>query len=93
MLPGWTFCNCMQTKALATPRRSTARYVHGHEIDCDEDDDEYVFAITGEVKGEKVTGILVEMSIDSGASANVIGQAKWEQLKKRPIKAKYKEAA
>ena len=49
-----------------------------HEVDCDEDDDEYVFAITGEVKGGKVTGILVEMSIDSGASANVIGQAKWE---------------
>ena len=49
-----------------------------------------MFTITGEVKGGEVTVnigvILVEMSIDSGASANVIGQAKWEQLKKRHIK-------
>ena len=56
----------------------------------DDDDDEYVFAIAGGDHGGRVEvnvgGIPVEMIIDSGASANVISQASWEQLKKCHIK-------
>lgn len=49
-----------------------------------------MFAVVGGNLGGRVVvnigGIPVEMIIDSGASANVISQALWEQLKKRHIK-------
>ena len=49
-----------------------------------------MFAIPGGDHGGKVVvnigGVPVEMIIDSGASANVISQASWEQLKKCHIK-------
>ena len=58
--------------------------------ECKEEEDEYVFAVAGHAQGGKLTvnigGIPVEMIIDSGASANVISQALWEQLKKQHIK-------
>ena len=58
--------------------------------ECKEEEDEYVFAVAGEAQGGKLTvnigGIPVEVKIDSGASANVINQALWKQLKKQHIK-------
>lgn len=58
--------------------------------DCKEQEDEYVSAVAGKAKGGKIIvnigGIPVKMVIDSGASANVISQALWEQMKKQHIK-------
>ena len=58
--------------------------------ECKEEEDEYVFTVSGEAQGGKLTvnigGIPVEMIIDSGARANGISQALWEQLKMQHIK-------
>ena len=85
------FANACKTKFLATPGKSDVRYMPEDSCgdDDDDDDDEYVFAIAGRDHGGKVVnirGVRVEMTIDSGASANVISQASWEQLKKCHIK-------
>ena len=59
--------------------------------DCQEEEDEYVFAVTDDIQGgRKITvysgGIPVKMIIDSGAGANVIiSLALWELLKKQHI--------
>ena len=86
------FANVCKTKFVATPGKSDVRYMQKDVCgdDDDDDDDEYVFAIAGGDHGDKVVvnigGVPVEMIIDSGASANVISQASWEQLKKYHIK-------
>ena len=86
------FANVCKTKFLATPGKSDVRYM---QEDACGDDDEYVFAVVGGDSGGKVVvnigGIPVEMIIDSGASANVISQASWEQLKKCHIKCVSKQ--
>lgn len=82
------FANVCKTKVPATPGGSVVRYMQEHA--SDEDDDEYVFTVAGGDQGGKVIvnigGVPVEMVIDSGASANVICQALWEQLKKCNVK-------
>ena len=82
------FANVCKTKVKEIPRRSRVHYMRVDE--CKEEEDECVFAVAGEAQGGKLTvnigGIPVEMIIDSGASANVISQALWEQLKKQHIK-------
>ena len=81
------FANVCKTKVKEIPSRSRVQYMRVDE--CKEEEDEYVFAVAGEAQGGKLTvnigGISVEMIIDSGASANVISQALWEQLKKQHI--------
>ena len=48
-----------------------------------------MFAVAGEAQGGKlmvnIGGIPEEMIIDSGASANAISHAMWEQLKKQQL--------
>jgi len=61
------------------------------EVDVEEDEDEYVFAVADDESGQgKVTvnigGIPVGVIIDSGSSANVIDQTLWEELKKQHVK-------
>ena len=88
------FANVCKTKFQATPGKSDVRYMQ--ENACGDDDDEYVFAVIGGDHGGKVVvnigGIPVEMIIDSGASANVISQSLWEQLKKCHIKCVSKQS-
>ena len=88
------FANVCKTKFQATPGKSDVRYMQ--EDACGDDDDEYVFAVVGRDHGGKVVvdigGIPVEMIIDSGASANVISQSLWEQLKKCHIKCVSKQS-
>ena len=78
--------NFCKTKVTEVPRRSRVWYMQAG--DCQEEEDEYVFAIAGEVHdlGGNIAGIPVKMIIDSGASANVISQTLWEQLNKQHIK-------
>ena len=75
------FANVCKTKVKEIPSRSRVQYMRVDE--CKEEEDEYVFAVAGDAQGGKLTvnigGIPVEMTIDSGASANVISQALWEQ--------------
>ena len=82
------FANACKTKVKEIPSRSRVQYMKVDE--CKEEEDEYVFTVAGEAQVGKLTvnigAIPVEMIIDSGASANVISQALWEQLKKQHIK-------
>ncbi|XP_044182144.1 uncharacterized protein K02A2.6-like [Acropora millepora] len=82
------FANVCKTKVKEIPSRSRVQYMRMDE--CKEEEDEDMFAVAGDAQGGKITvnigGIPVEMIIDSGASANVISQALWEQLKKQHIK-------
>ena len=56
--------------------------------ECKEEEDEHAFAVAGEAQGGKLMvniGAIPEEIIDSRASANVISQAMWEQLKKQQL--------
>ena len=82
------FANVCKTKVKEIASRSRVQCMSMDE--CKEEEDDIVFAVAGEAQGGKLTvnicGIPVEMLIDSGASANVISQALWEQVKKQHIK-------
>ena len=82
------FANVCKTKVKEIPIRSRVQYMRVDE--CKEEEDEYVFPVTGEAQGGKLTvsigGFSVEMIIDLEASSNVTSQALWEQLKKQYIK-------
>ena len=84
------FTNVCKTKVKEIPSRSRVQYMRVDEIQCKEEEDEYVFAVAGEAQGGELTvnigGIPMEMIIDSGASANVIRQALRKPLKKQHIK-------
>ena len=81
------FANVCKTKVKEIPSRSCVQYMRVDE--CKEEEDEHVFAVAGEAQGGKlmvnIGGIPEEMIIDSGASANVISHAMWEQLKKQQL--------
>ncbi|XP_044179622.1 uncharacterized protein K02A2.6-like [Acropora millepora] len=65
--------------------KKKVRYVQ----DVDEDEDEYAFIVKSATQPGKIEvfigGILVEMVVDSGASANVIDKHLWSKLKHEKI--------
>ena len=89
MLKVFSKCS-LQMYAKPKIKKFPVDHVNINYTRVDECTEECVLTMAGEARGGKLTvnigSIPVEMKIDSGASANVISQASWEQLKNQLIK-------
>ena len=74
------------------------RQIEG-ESENEQDSENYTFVVTNENEGSsskmvvEIGGVSMKMSIDSGASCNIVNRETWETLKQEKIKCKSSKTA